>query len=232
MKLAEFILANLEPILVEWEAFAKSLPPGASMTSRALRNDAERMLRFVADDLTTGQTAGEEIAKSQGRGQPLPEGEQSAAHDHGLQRLADGFDLVQMVSEYRALRASVMRLWAKEITALDENTVDMIRFHESMDQILAESVDRFTEKVGRDKDLFLAVLGHDLRNPLSAISMGSEALLRSEAITARDHSAALAISRSAARMQQMVRDLLDFTRTRLGARLPIAAERCRPDTPV
>ena len=51
MKLAEFILANLEPILVEWEAFAKSLPPGASMTSRALRNDAERMLRFVADDV-------------------------------------------------------------------------------------------------------------------------------------------------------------------------------------
>src|SRR6476660_3872362 len=102
----------------------------------------------------------------------------------------------------------------------------MIRFNEAMDQILAESVERFTEKVGRDKDLFLAVLGHDLRNPLSTIKMGSALLLRSETITARDHDSAVTISRSADRMGQMVHDLLDFTRTRLGARLPITAERC------
>src|SRR6476646_6887591 len=116
MYLSKFILTNLEHILVEWEAFARSLPAGASMTPRALRDDAERMLRFIAADLATGQTVGEEIAKSHGRGESLPEGEQSAAHDHGLQRLAEGFDLVQMVSEYRALRASVTRLWAKQVT--------------------------------------------------------------------------------------------------------------------
>jgi hypothetical protein len=109
MHLSNFILTNLEPILVEWEAFAKSLPAGASMTPRALRDDAERMLRFIARDLATRQTVDEEIAKSQGHGERLPDGEQSAAHDHGLQRLADGFDLVQMVSSTgrcaRALRA-------------------------------------------------------------------------------------------------------------------------------
>jgi len=226
MPLADFILTNLERILTEWEAFAKSLPAGASMTPRKLRDDAERMLRFIAADLATGQTLAEEIAKSQGRGEPLPEGERSAAHDHGLQRLADGFDLVQMVSEYRALRASVTRLWAKEVNAFDQQALEMIRFNEAMDQILAESVERFTEKVGRDKDLFLAVLGHDLRNPLSAIKMGSALLLRSDTITARDHNSAVTISRSADRMGQMVHDLLDFTRTRLGARLPISAERC------
>ena len=103
MRLADFILTNMEPILVEWEAFAKSLPAGASMSPRALRNDAGRMLRFIAADLATGQTVDEAIAKSHGLGEPLPEGEQSAAHDHGLQRLEDGFDLVQMVSEYRGV---------------------------------------------------------------------------------------------------------------------------------
>jgi hypothetical protein len=36
MRLAKFILTNLEPILAEWEAFAKSLPAGASMTPRSL----------------------------------------------------------------------------------------------------------------------------------------------------------------------------------------------------
>jgi signal transduction histidine kinase len=226
MHLANFILANLEPILVEWEAFARSLPAGVSMTPRALRNDAERMLRFIAADLEKGQTVDQEIAKSHGHGEHLRDGEQSAAHDHGLQRLADGFDLVQMVSEYRALRASVTRLWAKEVNAFDQQALEMIRFNEAMDQILAESVERFTEKVGRDRDLFLAVLGHDLRNPLSTIKMGSALLLRSSAITARDHNSAATISRSADRMGQMVHDLLDFTRTRLGARLPISVERC------
>jgi signal transduction histidine kinase len=226
MHLANFILTNLEPILVEWEAFAKSLPAGVSMTPRALRNDAERMLRFIAADLRKGQTVDQEIAKSHGHGEHLRDGEQSAAHDHGLQRLADGFDLVQMVSEYRALRASVTRLWAKEVNAFDQQALEMIRFNEAMDQILAESVERFTEKVGRDRDLFLAVLGHDLRNPLSTIKMGSALLLRSSAITARDHNSAVTISRSADRMGQMVHDLLDFTRTRLGARLPISVERC------
>jgi signal transduction histidine kinase len=226
MHLANFILTNLEPILVEWEAFAKSLPAGVSMTPRALRNDAERMLRFIAADLEKGQTVDQEIAKSHGHGEHLRDGEQSAAHDHGLQRLADGFDLVQMVSEYRALRASVTRLWAKEVNAFDQQALEMIRFNEAMDQILAESVERFTEKVGRDRDLFLAVLGHDLRNPLSTIKMGSALLLRSSAITARDHNSAATISRSADRMGQMVHDLLDFTRTRLGARLPISVERC------
>lgn len=226
MHLADFILANLEPILVEWEAFAKSLPAGGSMTSRALRDDAERMLRFIAADLATGQTVDEGIAKSHGHGEQLPEGERSAAHDHGLQRLSDGFDLVQMVSEYRALRASVTRLWVKDANVLDEQAVEMIRFNESMDQILAESVERYTQKVGRDKDLFLAVLGHDLRNPLSAIKMASTLLLRSETLTARDYNSAINISRSSDRMGQMVHDLLDFTRTRLGARLSISAERC------
>ena len=226
MRLADFILANLEPILSEWEAFAKSLPAGAAMAPRALRDDAERMLRFVAADLATGQTEGEGIAKSHGQGYHLPEGERSAAHDHGLQRLEHGFDLVQMVSEYRALRASVSRLWTNEMDGFDHQASDMIRFNESMDQILAESVERFTEKVGRDKDLFLGVLGHDLRNPLSAIKMGAVLLERSETMTARDHNLVVTISRSADRMAQMVHDLLDFTRTRLGARLPISAARC------
>ena len=91
MPLADFILTNLERILTEWEAFAKSLPAGASMTPRALRDDAERMLRFIAADLATGQTLAEEIAKSQGRGEPLPEGERSAAHGSDLGGIGRAF---------------------------------------------------------------------------------------------------------------------------------------------
>src|SRR4051794_11030792 len=225
MALSDFILDNIETILTEWEGFAASLPFGAAMHPAALRNDAERMLRFIAADLGTEQSADEQSAKAKGRGKQLAEGEQSAAHDHGLQRLAEGFDLVQMVSEYRALRGSVTRLWAKA-ASLEEQAKEMIRFNESVDQILAESVERFKRKMGRDKDLFLAVLGHDLRNPLSTIQLATAVLFRSSAITARDHNTVETIASSADRMRQMVNDLLDFTRTRLGARLPITAKTC------
>jgi hypothetical protein len=63
MRLAPFILDNIEPIMTEWEAFAKSLPPGHEMNSKALRNDAERMLRFVAADMDDAQTEDERAVR-------------------------------------------------------------------------------------------------------------------------------------------------------------------------
>jgi hypothetical protein len=139
MKLAQFILDNVEPILTEWEAFAKSLPPGQKMNVAALRNDAERMLRFVAADMEAAQTEGQRAVK--GRGQQAAGSEDSAAHDHGRLRHMQAFDLAQMISEFRALRASVIRLWSAQPGATSLATSsELIRFNEAIDQILAESV--------------------------------------------------------------------------------------------
>ena len=57
MRLADFILSNMESILVEWERFAATLlPAAASMTPLALRNEAKEILEAVATDLSTAQT--------------------------------------------------------------------------------------------------------------------------------------------------------------------------------
>ena len=48
MRLADFILANVEQILQEWDAFARSLAPGVKMEALALRDDAEAILRACA----------------------------------------------------------------------------------------------------------------------------------------------------------------------------------------
>jgi len=49
MRLAEFISRDMEPILVQWEAFAASLlPAAANMESSALRDHAQQILRAVA----------------------------------------------------------------------------------------------------------------------------------------------------------------------------------------
>ena len=224
MGLAQFITDNMEAILSEWEVFAKSLPPGQDMSSAALRNDAERMLRFVAADMEDAQSEDERAVK--GRGQKAMGSEDTAAHAHGRLRLMQAFDLAQMVSEFRALRASVIVLWSAQRGAnVPTPSSELVRFNEAIDQILAESVYRYASDMERSRELLLAVLGHDLRNPLSSIRMSAEVLERTP-LTPRQHELVEGIIRGSERMRQMIHDLLDFTRTRLGAKLVVAAGRC------
>ncbi|ESQ79200.1 PAS domain-containing sensor histidine kinase [Asticcacaulis sp. YBE204] len=75
------------------------------------------------------------------------------------------------------------------------------------------------------REQFIAVLGHDLRNPLGAISSGSQLLARSTLDT-RQQSIVTMMQTSAARMAELIENVMDFARTRLGGGLGI--ER-RPD---
>ena len=66
MRLADFILGNIEPILAEWEAFARSVPLGAQMDKLALRDHAQDILRATAWDMKSAQTAVQQSDKSKG----------------------------------------------------------------------------------------------------------------------------------------------------------------------
>lgn len=223
MRLADFILANREPILAEWEAFARSCTPASHrMSVLALRNDANRMLTVIAEDLRTPQSSIEQSAKSKGHA-PDTAGI-TAATAHGGDRAASGFTTVQMVSEYRALRATVIRLWAEQQgQASAQDLEDMIRFNEAIDQALAESVVRYTEDLDNSKEMFLAILGHDLRTPLGAVMTSAEFMSQTGNLDEPYAHLATRIVRSTKRMNQMIGALLDFTRSRLGGGIPITA---------
>lgn len=225
MRLAQFIIENLETILLEWEAFAASLlAPDQTMTSLALRDHARQILLAIAEDIETNQTALEQGYKSKGF-VPIAESTQTAAMTHGALRYLAGFDLRQLAAEFRALRASVLRLWLRSGASDSTALYQMTRFNESIDQALAESIVNYSDEVGRSRDTFLAILGHDLRSPLSAIAnsslyLGSPGVLPAGAAL----EAVRRINRSAARMGSMIKDLLEYTRTRLGRAIPIAPE--------
>jgi signal transduction histidine kinase len=226
MRLARFISEHLEEIVVEWEAFAASLlPPGETMTSLALRDHASQILLAIAEDIESEQTELEQAYKSKGFVQ-IAQATRTAAMTHGALRHLAGFDLRQLAAEFRALRASVLRLWLKHATALDEGALyQTTRFNEAIDQALAESICNYSDEVARSRDTFLAILGHDLRSPLSAIAnsglyLASPGLLPDGAPL----EAARRVNRSAARMTGMIKDLLEYTRTRLGRAIPIARE--------
>lgn len=212
----------MESILLEWEAFARSTASGAQMSTLALRDHAEAMLLATARDMESPQSASQQKAKSRGHSENDVAALREPSELHAVGRLGSGFDLMEVVSEYRALRASVLQLWRDSSPqSNDHHMEDVTRFNESIDQSLTKAVSSYTRRVDQSRDLFLAMLSHDLRNPLNAIAMSATLLPQLATLNRQSAETASQISESATLMARMISDLLDFTRTRLGAGMPI-----------
>lgn len=221
MRLSDFIEKNIEPILQAWEDFARTIESsGAVLDREALRDHAHQMLEAIVIDLRTKQTRTEQIAKSHGLG-PVNT-EETAAETHAVTRLMAGFSIDQMASEYRALRTSVLGQWMEEFKSGSTlNTDDMTRFHEAIDQALAESIASYSRAVEASRNLFLGILGHDLRTPLGAILLGADSLRRSAETSTRGIKISNQIYTSVKRANQIVGDLLDLTRSQMGPGIPV-----------
>ena len=221
-RLSRFIRENVEPILAEWEAFARSLPAGGAMDVTALRDHAKEMLLVIAADLERPQTDRAQDEKARGERDAGEARGANAAQAHGTGRAGSGYTVGQMVAEFRALRASVTRLWsAQQAGAAATDLDDLIRFNEAIDQAIAESVSRFSQAVGETQERFLAILSHDLRTPLGAIITSTQFMLDTDGLEEPHRTLVSRAASSARRMNQMVLDLVEFTRTRLGDGIPI-----------
>ncbi|MBT2785320.1 MULTISPECIES: sensor domain-containing diguanylate cyclase [unclassified Halomonas] len=157
MRLAAFIRADIEPILRDWESFAKTLFHAKYMDKAGLRDHAKQMLLEIAADLDSQQSEANHDAKSKG---PAPEGEEESwAEIHGEDRQHSGFSVIETVSEFRALRASVVSHWRKTFSVLaGEQLDDLTRFHEAIDQAVAESLEQYVAEKEMETRLFGAVL--------------------------------------------------------------------------
>ena len=222
MKLSTFITAHLEKILSEWDAFARTLfPASPAPPPYLLRDHAGEILQEIVVDLDTHQTAEQQTEKSKGQSDESVN-KKSAAAIHGTMRQASGFTLIQLTAEYRALRATVLRLWLPHMElGTPQSAADMMRFNEAMDQALAESVVTYSENSDRTRDTFLAILGHDLRSPLFTMKLAGSYLMRPAIGTEGTREMGARVARSAANMTAMVSDLLEYARTQLGGEIPL-----------
>lgn len=225
MKLSQFITHHLEEILVEWEAFARTLQPSSGdMSADELRDHGQQILEQISREIDTEQSSKQQERKSKGLA-PDANDTDTAAGIHGTARQESGFTMLKLIAEYRAMRASVLKLWLPTIMEVTEETSqEMLRFNEAIDQALAESAMTFLIQQSRTRDTFLAILGHDLRSPLATMSMAGAYLTRPEASTEGSAKVGERVKRSAATMTAMVNDLLEYARKQLGGKMPITRQ--------
>lgn len=217
MKLSQFIEANITQILHEWDQFALTLfPDGVRVSARELRDHAREILMELTKDMETAQSAQKQSDKSKGE-EPRTSGVESAAAAHGTDRHYSGFTLTELAAEFRALRATVLRLWLPQVPALTAQiSRDMVRFNEAIDQALAESVATYSQQNTRARDTFLAILGHDLRSPLMGIRLSARVLQNPGITFDAIQQAGARITTSVAMMSSMVNDLLEYGRGQMG----------------
>jgi signal transduction histidine kinase len=217
-RLPDFIHSHAEEVLSAWDEFAATVSHGGkALDAAALRDHASEILKTIAADLRQPQSSEQQDAKGKGLGPrgALP----TPAETHADFRMLAGFAVDAMITEYRALRASVLKLWARHGGGTrPEDLTDLTRFNEAIDQAIAESIGRYTKQTGTSAELFIGILGHDIRNPLGTILMSVAGLVRSGKLS---EAAAAPINNAATRIKAIIEQVVDFTRAQADGVMPI-----------
>jgi signal transduction histidine kinase len=224
MRLSDFIRANPDDIELAWEDFARQVTPFATdLADSILRNDLRDILMAMASDMDTEQSSEEQQEKSKGRGARggLLDGISAV---HAQARLTSGFSLEHAISEYRALRSSILFLWVRSGPKDDEVQLsEVVRFNETLDQAIAEVVRRYATNGEALNDRFVGALTHEIRNPLNTITLAAEVLDKSP-LDQRHRDNVARIKKQAKLIARMTDDLAIVVRSRMNVGLPLVKE--------
>lgn len=222
-RLAEILHDQREDILARWRRCVlddPSVPQANRLAEPALRDSVPQLV----DSLIV--TLEHQAAKDEpNAGRKLAE--EFMPREHAQDRFQQGYTLTAALRELSHLRACILDAIVEE----EDLNRDGVRFmHAALDQcmtIAAQQMERSRtreieqearrlEEVGQVRERFLAILGHDLRNPLNTITVAGKLLLVMDLPEAAS-SFVKRIVRAADRMLRMINDLLDFAAVRSGA---------------
>lgn len=214
MGLGKLIEDEHEAILSAWEDAVRRSNSASSRSSRDdLRDDIPRFLMRLSRWLET-DSDDTSVAV-----------EQETTGKHALHRLQQGVELRHLIHEYRQLRQVVLRRALTSLPLSPSVGADLLRFDDAVDHAMTESVSTYASTRDFAREIMLAILGHDLRNPLTAILVGTASLLKAGTLREAESRAVSRIARSADRIKHMISDLLDVARSRFGGKMPVSRER-------
>lgn len=130
-----------------------------------------------------------------------------------------GRHLALVADKARNLRtARALPLPQSHITELDDALTALRDAREALEEALRREREtrREAEQVNRAKDEFLAMLGHELRNPLAAITNATRILQSASRTAAHEASATAIVARQTEHLTGIVNDLLDVGRAMTG----------------
>lgn len=164
--LAGLIHAHRDALLREWREAIRSLPAARGLDRTALDDHIPLFLRELAAALRGNEPGS------------VRDGGEDASEIHGSQRFDLGFDIVEVVAEFNALRECIQQLAERNGLRLDGATGRTL--HRHIDAAIGSAVDTFASQQADAARLrrqeYLAFVAHDLRTPLSVIRMAAEML--------------------------------------------------------
>ena len=203
---AQFIRQHKDVILGQWLAEVRELPSAQSLSVDHIQDHIPDFLDGLADAVERGDEGAVTM-----RGLP---------NLHAALRVREGYDLRQVVAEYRSIRAVILRLYRERGDLSEEARPKMLpigTMNAALDTAIADAVDQYAIDQGKAREMFIGMLGHDLRDPLNTIAFSANTLREGEdPVDAQTLKIAARIGACATRMEAMIRDLLDFARGRLG----------------
>ncbi|WP_186144362.1 sensor histidine kinase [Burkholderia gladioli] len=221
MTLADFIEADLSGLVHEWTEYARVLSDRDNhLSDEQLQNDGAALLTAIIADMRAFQSPAYRENKSLGERDGTSHFS-LVSEQHANARVSQGFSIADVTAEFRALRAAVLRSWERSGSPGAAAFQEMIRFNEAIDQALSESVLSYSARIERGRDLFVAMVSHELRSPLVAIAASVHILRNDLNLPAQSRDVAAISERAAAKMSRLLDDLLTFTRSRLHDELPL-----------
>jgi len=165
--LAALINTERDTLLKRWREQVRQLPSAKHLDTPTLNDHVPRLLDELAAALQS--VSDETIPEALLEGSPPV---------HGLQRYQDGFDIVEVVAEYNILRGCIHDLAEKNGVSLLGKSFHIL--NRVFDEAIGLAVQTFATQqvleVQRRREEYLAFVAHDLRTPLSAISLAARVL--------------------------------------------------------
>jgi len=187
-------------LFARWQAGVSELPGAADLKGPALR---DHIPEFIDEMIAAIGHRNEAVAGCKGAGSP-PE--------HGVQRLAVGFDIKEVVIEYNVLRGAVHHVAEHAGITLTAQEWQIV--HHIIDDAIAWAVDTFAREqaleLQRRREEHFAFVAHDVRTPLSAIALTVE--LMADDLSPSAHESVdmfQALQRNVKRIDELIRRVLE-----------------------